>query len=174
MSYQRIENVFNLVVLKITYIKMLLCSHAYFRIKDMFKLKMDWKKLVSYIYLSKLEWEHQIKSREKSNEIENKSKIEMINRVKVRPFERPNKIDNPENANQERYKLLLLRKRVVQWWGISLSGRRHEFCPWPVHHNYKACSPEPESSTVRSPGTTTQSSPNSEKPTRSSERPAQP
>ena len=40
MSYQRIENVFNLV-LKITYIKMLLCSHAYFRIKDMFKLKMD-------------------------------------------------------------------------------------------------------------------------------------
>ena len=120
MSYQRIENVFNLV-LKITYIKMLLCSHAYFRIKDMFKLKMDWKKLVSYIYLSKLEWEQQIKSRERSNAIENKSKIEMINRVKVQPFERPNKIDNPENANQERYKLLLLRKRVVQWWGISLS-----------------------------------------------------
>ena len=44
----------------------------------------------------------------------------MINRVKVQPFERPNKIDNPENANQERYSLLLLRKRVVQWWGISL------------------------------------------------------
>ena len=44
----------------------------------------------------------------------------MINRVKVQPFERPNKIDNPENANQERYKLLLLRKRMVQWWGISL------------------------------------------------------
>ena len=44
----------------------------------------------------------------------------MINRVKVQPFERPNKIDNPENADQERYSLLLLRKRVVQWWGISL------------------------------------------------------
>lgn len=44
----------------------------------------------------------------------------MINRVKVGPFERPNKIDNPENANQERYKLLLLRKTVVQWWGVIL------------------------------------------------------
>ena len=55
MSYQRPENIFNLVVLKIIYIKMLLCNHAYFRIKGIFKLKMDWKKLVSYIYLSKLE-----------------------------------------------------------------------------------------------------------------------